>query len=138
MEFKNKMKMRICTMIAYVVIGAVMCIIGYTGMVENDYVATLGAALSVCGFVKIIQLSLIMRNPEKMEKRAIAEKDERNIMIWEKARSMAFTIYIIAAGIAVITLFLLNLEFAGQIVAYTVCGFVVIYLVCCAIIRHKY
>ena len=138
MEFKNKMKMRIVTMVVYIIIGAVMCVIGYTGMVKNDYVITLGAALAVCGIVKIIQLALIMRNPEKMEERAIAEKDERNIMIWEKARSLAFTVYIMAAGIAVIALFLLNMEFAGQLVAYTVCGFVVIYLICCAIIRRKY
>ena len=138
MEFKNKMKMRICTMAAYAIIGAVLCVIGYAGIVKNDYVISWGAALFLCGLVKIVQYILLMRNPEKMEKRAIAEKDERNIMIWEKARSLAFTVYVMAAGIAVITLFLLNLEFAGQIVAYTVCGFVVIYLICCVIIRRKY
>ena len=138
MEFKNKMKMRIVTMAAYVIIGAVMCVTGYTGIVKNDYVITLGAALAVCGFVKIIQLALFMRNPEKMREREIAEKDERNIMIWEKSRSLAFTVYIMAAAIAVIVLFLFNLEFAGQIVAYSVCGFLVIYLICCAIIRRKY
>ena len=138
MEFKNKMKMRICTMSAYAIIGAALCVIGYTGIVENDYVISWGAALIVCGLVKIVQYIFLMRNPEKMEKRAIAEKDERNIMIWEKSRSLAFTVYIMAAGIAVITLFLLNLEFAGQIVAYTVCGFLAIYAVCCVIIRRKY
>ena len=125
-------------MIVYVIIGAVFCVIGYTGIVENDYVISWGAALVVCGLIKIVQYILLMRNPEKMEKRAIAEKDERNIMIWEKARSLAFTVYIMAAAIAVIVLFLLNLEFAGHIVAYSVCGFLLIYLICCFIIRRKY
>ena len=138
MEFKNKMKMRIVTMSVYAIIGVVLCVIGCAGLVENNYVISWGTALTLCGIVKIIQLALIMRNPEKMEKRAIAEKDERNIMIYEKSRSLAFTIYIMAAGIAVIALFLLNLEFAGRVVAYTVCGFLVIYLICCAIIRRKY
>ena len=138
MEFKNKMKMRMATMIIYVIIGAVLCVIGYTGIVENDYAISWGTALVVCGLVKIIQYILLMRNPEKMEQRAIAEKDERNIMIWEKSRSLAFTVYVMASAIAVIVLYLLNFEFAGQIVAYTVCGFLVIYLICCAIIRRKY
>ena len=138
MEFKNKMKIRICAMAVYAIIGAVLCVIGYMGIAENDYVITWGAALFVCGIVKIIQYMLFMRNPEKMEQRAIAEKDERNIMIWEKSRSMAFTFYGIAAGIAVIVLLLLNLELAGLTVAYTVCGFIVIYLICYFIIRRKY
>ena len=138
MEFKNKMKMRICTMAAYVVIGAVMCILGYSGTVENDYVITWGAALSICGFVKIIQLALIMRNPEKMEERSIAEKDERNIMLMDKASRVAFAAYIMAASIAIAILYLINLPFAGQIVAYTACGFIVIYLISYFILKRKY
>ena len=138
MEFKNKMKMRMFTMVAYVVIGVVMCVIGYTGMVKNDYVITWGAALSVCGFVKIIQLALIMRNPEKMEERAIAEKDERNIMLADKACRIAFAVYIIAASIAIVALYLLDLAFAGQIIAFTVCGFIAIYLISYLILKRKY
>ena len=138
MELKNKMKMRMITMVVYIIIGAVLCVIGYTGMAENDFVFSWGAALIVCALLKIVQYILLMRNPEKMQEIAIAEKDERNIMIYEKSRSLAFTVYIMASAIAVIVLFLLNLEFAGQIVSYTVCGFLVIYLICCAIIRRKY
>ena len=93
MEFKSKIKMRMFVMAVYIVIGAVMCVLGYGGITESDYVATWGTALFVCGIFKIIQYAMLMKNTEKMQKLAIAEKEERNIMIYEKARSLAFAIY---------------------------------------------
>ena len=59
-------------------------------------------------------------------------------MLWEKARSLTFAIYICAAAIAMIVCFLLNMEFAGQLIAYNICGIVFIYWVCYAIIKRKY
>lgn len=138
MEFKKKIKTRIYLMTAYAIIGAVLCILGYTGKLTNDFVKSLGAALVVVGIVKIIQNARVLKNPEKLQKCEIAEKDERNIMIWEKARSLAFAVYLILAGTAVIVLYIFNMETAGQIVADTVCGFVAIYLICYCIVRKKY
>lgn len=138
MEFKKKIKTRIYIMAVYAIIGAVLCVLGYTGKLTNDLVKSFGAAILVVGIVKIIQNARVLNNPEKLQKCEIAEKDERNIMLWEKARSLAFNVYIILAGIAVIVLYILNIETAGQIVADTVCGFVAIYLICYCIVRKKY
>ena len=138
MEFKKKIKTRIYIMAIYVIIGAALCILGYIGKLTNDVVQAWGIALFVAGIVKIIQNARVLKNPEKLQKREIAEKDERNIMLWEKARSLAFTVYLILAGTAVIVLYIFNMETAGQIVADTVCGFVAIYFICYCIVRKKY
>ena len=138
MKYKNRVKTRIYTMAAYIVIGAVMCALKLSGTVENNYLWTWGIALVVCGAVHLIRNVRIIRDPERMQAIEIVEKDERNIMLYEKARSLAFAVYIMAAGIAAIVMFLLNMEFAGQLLAYTVCGFLLIYLVCYAIIKRKY
>lgn len=136
--FKVRIKTRIYTMAAYIILGAVMCALKLTGTVENNYLWTWGIALVVCGTVHLIRNIRIIKNPERLREIEIAEKDERNIMLWEKARSLTFTVYILAAGIAVITLFLLNMAFAGQILSYTICGFLLTYVICYAIIKRKY
>ena len=138
MEFKNKIKKRIYLMAIYAIIGAVLCVLSYTGKLTNDLVKSFGAAIIVVGIVKIIQNARVLKNPEKLQKCEIAEKDERNIMIWEKACSLAFNVYIILAGTTVIGLYIFNMETAGQIVADTVCGFVAIYFICYCIVRKKY
>lgn len=73
-----------------------------------------------------------------MEQREIAEKDERNIMLWTQARSWAFGIYTILAGGAIMVLYAIHMEFAGQIIAYALCALVFIYWVCYMILRRKY
>ena len=138
MKYKNRIKTRIYTMAAYIIIGSVMCALKLSGTVENNYLWTWGIALVVCGAVHLIRNIRIIRNPERMQEIAIAEKDERNIMLYEKARSLAFAVYIMAAGIAAIVMFLLEMEFAGQILAYNVCGFILIYMISYAVIKRKY
>ena len=138
MKYKNTMKMRIATMTAYAVIGAVLSVLSYTGIIENDFVRAFGIALFLCGIVKAVRYGLIMRDTEKMQKIEVAEKDERNIMLYEKARSLAFAAFITMAGIAVIVLYILNMTLAGLIVAYTVCGYVLLYWICYMIVKGKY
>ena len=132
------MKMRTVTMTVYAVIGAVLSVLSYTGVIENDFIRAFGAALFLCGIVKAVRYTIIMKDPEKMDKIEIAERDERNIMLYEKARSLAFAAFITMAGIAIIVLYILDLTFAGQIVAYTVCGYVLLYFICYMIVKRKY
>ena len=138
MDYKKKIKLRICLGIVYLVIGVILCIVSYTGVTDNKFISSFGAALSVVGIARIIQYARLMSDPERMESRAIAEKDERNIMLWEKARSLTFAVYISAAAIAMIVCLMLNFEFTGQIIAYNICGFVFIYWICYAIMKQKY
>ena len=138
MDFKKKIRQRICLSVIYLVLGVVLCILCYTGVTTNKYASTFGAALAVAGLAKIIQNARLMSSADKMQLRETAEKDERNIMLWEKARSLTFAVYICAAAVAMIVCFLLNMEFAGQIIAYNICGIVFVYWVCYAIIRRKY
>lgn len=138
MDFKKKLILRLYIMIAYVIIGASLCALSLFGVTDSDYVFSWGIALFICGIVKIIQYVLLMKNPEKMQKLAIIVKDERNIMLWEKARSLAFAVYIVAAGIAAVVLFSLNLNLAGLVVAYSICGFLAIYWICYLLVKRNY
>ena len=138
MEFKKKIKQRICLSVIYLILGIVLCVLNYMDITTNKFVSTFGAALAVAGLAKIIQNARLMSSADKMQLRETAEKDERNIMLWEKARSLTFAVYIFVAAIAMVVCLLLELEFAGQIIAYNICGIVFVYWICYAIIKRKY
>lgn len=138
MDYRKKLNKRLYYAIGYIVIGAVLILLQFTGSVNNDIGACFGAAFVVCGAVRIVQYIRLIGDRSRMEQREIAEKDERNIMLWERSRSMAFSIYAMLAGTAVIVLYVIHMEFVGQIVAYTLCALVFIYWVCYTIIRRKY
>lgn len=138
MDYRKKLKKRLAYAIGYVVIGAVLILLQFIGNVENEMISYFGAAFGVCGIVRVIQYIRIMSNEDKMEQREIAEKDERNRMLWEKARSLTFGIYIMLAGISIVVMYAVGQEFAGQIIAYTVCALAFIYWVCYMILSRKY
>lgn len=138
MDYRNKLKKRLYYAIGYVIIGAALILLQVTGSVSSEMSSCFGAAFTVCGIVRIMQYIRLVSDKDRMEQREIAEKDERNIMLWEKARSWAFGIYIILAGTAIMVLYAIHMEFAAQIIAYALCALVFIYWICYMIVRRKY
>lgn len=138
MDYRKKMIVRLIFAIGYITFGAELIIINLAGLATNEMLSYFGSAFIVCGITRLIQYFKITRNKDTMEQREIAEKDERNIMLWTQARSWAFGIYTILSGGAILVLYMLNMEFAGQIIAYALCSLVLIYWVCYMILRRKY
>ncbi len=138
MDYKKKLRTRLHYAIGYVLIGVVLILLQLTGSADNEMSYCFGAAFTVCGVVRIIQYIRLINNKDRMEQREIAEKDERNIMLWEKARSMTFGIYVILAGAAIMVLYAIHMEFVGQIIAYALCTLVLIYWICYMIVKRKY
>lgn len=138
MDYRKKLNKRLYYAIGYIVIGAALLLLQFAGRVNNEMCSAFGTVFIVCGVVRIIQHIRLVSDKDRMEQREIAEKDERNVMLYEKARSWAFGIYVILAGCAILVLYTLNMEFAAQIIAYTLCAMVFIYWVCYMIVRRKY
>lgn len=138
MEFKKKMIIRLIIAIGFITFGAELIIINLTGLATNKMISSLGLGIAVIGIARVIQYFRITKDEESMHKREVEETDERNVMIWTQARSLSFTVYILLAAAAIIVLYLLNMEFAAQIVSYAVCAFVLVYWFCYFIISRKY
>lgn len=138
MDYRKKLKKRLCYAIGYIVIGAVLVLFQFIGKVDNEMISCFGAAFGVCGIARIIQYIRIMSSADKMRQREIAETDERNKMLWTEARSLTFGIYVMLAGIAIVVLYVMEQYFVGQIIAYTVCAIVFIYWVSYWILSRKY
>ena len=131
------MKRRFVLSILYIAAGALLFVLGCINNGDGSLCGAGGGLLGV-GAVFLIRNVKYRTNPEYREKTDTAEKDERNIMIWTKARSLTFSVYAVIAGIAIIVLYTVNMEYAAQVIAYNLCGVLVIYWICYFIIRNKY
>ncbi|MBR4881748.1 MAG: hypothetical protein IKU19_07425, partial [Clostridia bacterium] len=106
MDFKKRMKIRLWTNIIYIVLGVAMLAVGLITKTDNEFVSSFGLTLTVVGLALIKKN--IITSEEKLKRREIAENDERNIAIVHKARSWAFSFYVILGCLAVIVLSLLS------------------------------
>lgn len=127
MDYKKKLQLRLYFAIGYLVLGLAMIVTAFLLQAENDIWSSFGIAMVVIGVAKIRNYMMICKSEETLKNQEIAETDERNVSIANKARSLTFTIYIIAAFIAVIVLHIVNLPQPATIISGTVCALLVIY-----------
>ena len=135
MDYKKKLKTRLNTAIIMISVGIIFTVSSI--FADSEMASTFGAVFLVMGIARVVQYKRLLNDPEEMRRREIVETDERNVMLWTKARSLAFVIYIIAMGIAVIVLQLMEMTQAANIVSWCLMGFVVIYCICYFIIVKK-
>ena len=135
MDYKKKLKARLNTAIIMIGVGIIFTVSSI--FADSEMASTFGAVFLVMGIARVVQYKRLLNDPEEMRRREIVETDERNVMLWTKARSLAFVIYIIALGIAVIVLQLMEMSQAANIVSWCLMGFVVIYWICYFIIVKK-
>ena len=135
MDYKKKLKTRLNTAIIMISVGIIFTVSSI--FADSEMASTFGAVFLVMGIARVVQYKRLLNDPEEMRRREIVETDERNVMLWTKARSLAFVIYIIALGIAVIVLQLMEMTQAANRVSWCLMGFVVIYWICYFIIVKK-
>lgn len=138
MDYNKKLKIRLISYIGYTAIGILIMAISLTGIARDEFLSPLGFAFTLMGAVRIGRYQYLLKNPKALNRRKIAETDERNIMIWTQARSLAFIVFIMLSGIAVIVLQMMNRKVESNIVAYMLMFFVAIYWICYAICKRKY
>lgn len=138
MEFKKKLRKRLHIAIAYMVIGILLTLIAFITKTNNFFISAFGIGLLVNSILRLRQYRRITRDEQSIKKQQIAETDERNLMIAERARAWVFSFTVWGAGVAVILLSLLGYHNAALPFAWLVCGMAVLYWICWHIIRKKY
>ncbi len=138
MDFKKKLKTRRNLAIGYIIAGLVMIGISFFVKTEGDFLSAFGLAVLVCGVVRIRNYRIITRSDERIKQQEIAETDERNVLIADRAKSRAFSIYLMVACIAVIVCAFMGNQLLTQVIGFSVCGLVLLYWISYYIIRKKY
>ena len=136
MNFKKKLKIRLYCGIGFTLLGIAIIVISNLLHV-NDFLSMFGLCMAVVGLNRIRHYFFITRNEESIQKREIAESDERNVYVATKARSIAFYIYIVVISLAVIVFHILGRPEIASLLAYTVCLLLVIYWITYFIVRKK-
>ena len=137
MEFRKKLKTRLYFAVAYIIIGIALIVFSFITENYSEFLSPMGAALLVIGIARLRNHFLITKNDETIKKQQIAETDERNIAISNRAKSFSFNLYIILACISVIVLQFMDEREISNIIGLTVCALLIIYWVSYFIIRKK-
>ena len=132
MKFETRVKVRLGMGAALALFGVILICISSGG----GEITAFGAAFAALGVLRIIKYARLLKNKENLSKSRIAEEDERNVMVMLKARSAAFSISILAAGIYVIYSYLAK---CGHpvFVSFGISAVILIYLVCYYIEERK-
>ena len=138
MNFEKKMKQRFYIAISYIVLGLILTLAVLISKTENYFLPAFGIALLIMGVMRLIQHRRITKDETTMRQRELTETDERNIMMAERARSWAFSLSMMIAGIAVIILSVLGYHDLVQPLAWFVCLMTLLYWLCWMVIRRKY
>lgn len=137
MDYKKKLTIRLTVAIVYAVAGLAMMVVFNLIGTPNEYLSTLGFALLLIGVAKIRRHVLITKNEDTIRRQEIAETDERNVSIANKAKSVAFIIYVILAGVAVVVLQLLQIAEIANVLAMSISALVVFYWISYFIISRR-
>lgn len=137
MEFRKKLKKRLYVAIAYIIIGISTTAAAEIMNLENEFFFAYGIALVVCGIIRLRQYIKLTSSEENIRKQEIAESDERNIAIANKARSWAFSLYVILMGVAVIILEIIGKAEIATAAAISICALIVLYWISYYAISRK-
>ena len=138
MDFEKKLKLLLNTGIAYCVIGVILIVADLILNFENHFISTFSITLLLLGILRIVQNKRITKSEKTMHKREVAETDERNKMIAERAKSWSFSCSILLAGIIVIVLSFLGYHDQAQPFGWFVCVMITLYWVFWLIASKKY
>ncbi len=137
MDFRKKLKIRLFIAVGYVILGLAMIVVFNFVQTDNEFLSSFGFALLVIGIVQARNYLMITKNEETIRKRQIAETDERNIAIANKAKSIAFMIYVMLACVSVIALEIFQKTQLATVLSATVCVLIFIYWISYWIINRR-
>ena len=138
MEFKKKLKVRWYVAVVFILLGLTLVAMSAAQSFENEFYVAYGLALIIMGIARLILQRRITKDEKSIHSRELAESDERFRMLSERARSWAYSLSVMVAGIVVIVLSLLGKHDMAQPFAWYVCGMVALYWIFWMILGKKY
>ncbi len=140
MDYNKKIKQRIIISAVYAILGIAITISAniFGDKVNGGYLYSLGCAFTISGAALLVKFIRIKRSPELMRKFEVSARDERNIMIADKARVYAFGAYSIGAATAIIICSIFYMQREALIVALNLCALVLLYVLFSIILHKKY
>ncbi len=137
MDFRKKLRIRLYVALSYIVLGIAMFVIFNIIKTGTPFLSSWGFALFVIGVARTRNYFIITKSEQNIKRQEIAESDERNIYVANKAKSFSFSCYVLIACLSVIILQLFNKTELAYLISISVCVLLVLYWVSYFVIRKK-
>ena len=128
---------RIIASICYVVLGAVLLALGIMEVVD-EFWSGMGGALIVVGILQVVRFLRYRTSEEYREKTEIANKDERNQFIRNKAWAWSGYLFVLIAAVATIAFKVAGQDTLSFAASMALCLLLVLYWVSFLILSRKY
>lgn len=132
-----KQDRRVIASICYVVLGAVLLVLGMMEVVD-EFWSGMGGALVVVGVLQVVRFFRYRNNEEYCEKAEIAVKDERNHYLRNKAWAWSGYLFVLIAAAAVIVFKIVGQDTLSFAASMAVCLLLVLYWVSFLVLSKKY
>ena len=128
---------RVIMSIIWLVIGTILIGLSFAGKVD-EFWNGMGFALGIIGAIQLLKFHRLNKNEEYREKVEIAEKDERNHYIRNKAWAWAGYIFVLTTAVSVIVFKIIGQELLSMAASGAVCFMLVLYWGAYMILQKKY
>lgn len=128
---------RIIMSIIWLVIGTILIGLSFAGKVD-EFWNGMGFALGIIGAIQLLKFHRLNKNEEYREKVEIAETDERNHYIRNKAWAWAGYIFVLTTAVSVIVFKIIGQELLSMAASGAVCFMLVLYWGAYMILQKKY
>lgn len=128
---------RMIANIVEIVVGVILTILGYTGVVDS-YWSGMGTALIFVGIVFLFRTFRYKTNMEYKEKVDVEVNDERNKYLRMMAWSWTGYFFVLIAAFASIIFRILGYNQYSMMAGYAVCLLITLYWISFLILRRKH
>ena len=128
---------RIIASICYVVLGAVLLALGIMEVVD-EFWSGMGGALIVVGILQVVRFFRYRNSEEYRERAEIANKDERNQFIRNKAWAWSGYLFVLISAVATIALKIAGQDTLSFAASMALCLLLVLYWVSFLVLSKKY
>lgn len=128
---------RIITYVIYILLGAALWAARLAGKVD-DFWSGMGTALIFVSVLRFVQLYRFRKNESYREQVEVAQADERNHFLRNKAWAWAGYLFVISNGLGAIILKVMGQELLSMAAGYAVCLMLIFYWGSYAVLKRKY
>lgn len=128
---------RMIANIVEIVLGVILTILGYTGVVDS-YWSGMGTALIFVGIIFLFRTFRYKTNTEYKEKVDVEVNDERNKYLRMMAWSWTGYFFVLIAAFASIIFRILGYNQYSMMAGYAVCLLITLYWISFLILRRKH
>ena len=121
----------------YILLGCILIGLSFAGMVD-EFWNGMGSALLVVATIQLIRRYRFNKNESYREKIEIAEKDERNHFLRNKAWAWAGYLYVMIMAVACIVLRVVGQDTLSLAASGSVCLMLVLFWISFLILKRKY